>query len=139
MRMTERMLMPTRANMLNRYKADAVDTMSPAKAVVALYDRLVLDLDRAIAALSLDRFGDAHAHLVHAQDIVAELSLSLDVEQWPAGAALLEVYRWVHAELIAANVEKDAARIAACRELVSPLRDTWHEALGQTPAGGDAA
>jgi flagellar protein FliS len=125
--------------MLNRYKADAVDTMSPAKAVVALYNRLVLDLDRAVAALALAQFGDAHGHLVHAQDIVAELSLSLDVEQWPAGVALLEIYRWVHAELIAANVEKDAARISACRELVAPLRDAWHDALAQAPAGGDAA
>jgi flagellar protein FliS len=133
------MLMPTRANMLNRYKADAVDTMSPAKAVVALYNRLVLDLDRAVTALSLTQFGDAHGHLVHAQDIVAELSLSLDIEQWPEGVALLEVYRWVHAELIAANVEKDAARIAACRELVAPLRDAWHDALVHAPAGGDAA
>jgi flagellar protein FliS len=131
--------MPTRADLRNRYVSDSVDTMSPGKTIVALYDRLLLDLDRAVAALALDKYGDAHRHLVHAQDIVAELHLALDVSQWPAGVGLVEIYRWVHAELIAANVEKDAARIAACRELMAPLRDAWHEAAGLTPVTGDAA
>jgi len=43
-------------------------------------------------------------------------------------------------ELIGANVDKDAARVASCQTLVAPLRDAWSTALGAAanPAGDRA-
>jgi flagellar secretion chaperone FliS len=41
---------------------------------------------------------------------------------------LANLYLWLHGELIAANVAKDAARVAGARALIEPLRDAWHEA-----------
>jgi flagellar protein FliS len=137
---TERTPMATQATLRNRYVSASVETMSPGRAIVALYDRLVLDLDRAIAALTLDNVGTAHTELLHAQDIVAELHLALDLKQWPQGTGLAALYRFLHGELIVANVDKDPARVAACREIVVPLRDAWRQAAGVTPiGGGDAA
>ena len=98
-----------------------------------------IDLDRAVAALAIDNVAAAHRELVHAQEIVSELHLALDVDAWEAAAGLADLYRFVHAELIAANVEKDASRIAACRELMRPLRDAWNQIVNVTPAGDDAA
>jgi len=111
-----------------RYKSDAVETMSPARLVVALYDRLLLDLERGVAAIANDDTAAKHAALVHAQEIVSELHDSLDVETWPAGAHLAAIYAFLQRELVTANVEKDAARVVACHELVRPLRDAWSEA-----------
>jgi flagellar protein FliS len=125
--------------MLNQYVASSVDTMSPGRAIVALYDRMLIDLDRAVAALAIDNVAAAHRELVHAQEIVAELHLALDVEAWEAAAGLADLYRFVHAELIAANVEKDPSRIAACRELMRPLRDAWNQIVNVAPGGDEAA
>jgi flagellar protein FliS len=107
--------------------------------IVALYDRLILDLDRSVAAIeSNDMFG-AHTALMHAQEIVDELYTTLDLKQWPGGSQLLTLYRTIAAELIAANVGKDVVRIRGCRTLLAPLRDAWHEAAGIVTSEGAGA
>ena len=112
-----------------RYGADATATASPAKLVVMLYDRLSLDLTRGRQAqLDGDR-ETASNQLTHAQDIVAELLSSLDVDAWDGGANLASLYRWLLRELIAANVRMDPARTAACLSVVEPLREAWTQAL----------
>jgi flagellar protein FliS len=120
------------------YVSNSVETMSPGRMVVALYDRLVVDLERAEQAIAAADAATAHDCLLHAQSIVSELHDSLDVEQWPAGRRLKDVYVFLLFELVTANVEKDGTRVAACRTLVLPLRDAWYEAVGIVPtrAGG---
>ncbi len=64
-----------------------------------LYDRLVLDLARGRQAqLDGDREA-ANEQLGHAQDIVAELLSSLDVDAWEGGPGLASLYRWLLREL----------------------------------------
>ena len=115
----------------SRYLDDAVATASPAKLLTMLYDRLVLDLERAEAAQhDGDRAGGG-THLLHAQDIVSELTSTLDVDAWDGAPRLMSVYTYLLTELVGANVSGDPERTAACRELVEPLRDAWHEAADQ--------
>jgi flagellar protein FliS len=122
------------------YVSNSVDTMSPSHMIVALYDRLAVDLDRARQAIVDADPSTAHECLLHAQSIVSELHDSLDIEQWPAGRGLKDVYVFLLFELIGANVDKDAARVASCQALVAPLRDAWTTALGAAanPAGDRA-
>jgi len=119
------------------YVGNAVGTMSPGHMVVALYERLAVDLERAGQAIVDGDPATAHECLLHAQAIVSELHDSLDVEQWPAGRNLKDIYVFLLFELVTANVEKDAARVASCHALVVPLRDAWGSALGTatTPRG----
>ena len=111
-----------------RYAADSVGTASPARLLTMLYDRLVRDLTVAGAAITAGDVPTANDELLHAQAIVSELASSLDVDAWDGGPGLLQLYRFLQTELIAANVSKDAARVTACRDLVEPLRDAWHQA-----------
>ena len=113
-----------------QYLSDSVGTASPARLVTMLYDRLALDLLRAEQALAAASGGpgDASSALVHAQDIVTELLAALDVESWSGGPGLAGLYTFLLKELIAANVQRDADRVASCRRLVEPLREAWHEA-----------
>ena len=111
-----------------RYAADAVRTASPARLLTMLYDRLVRDLVMAHQAVTDADVAGAHGQLVHAQQIVLELRSSLDVTAWSGAPGLAALYDFLHQELVAANVHKDAGRIASCREIVEPLRDAWHEA-----------
>jgi flagellar protein FliS len=123
--------MTTHAALRNRYAEDTVLTMSPAKLVLALYDRLVRDLVEAEEAVTTRRIAEASDKLLHAQDVIMELHAGLKPELWSGGPGLANLYLWLHGELIAANVAKDAGRIAGARQLVEPLRDAWHEAARQ--------
>lgn len=111
-----------------RYAADSVGTASPARLLTMLYDRLVRDLTLAEAAIAARDQQAAHNELLHAQAIIDELRSSLDVDAWDGGPGLAQLYAFLHAELVTANVAKDAARVAACRDLVEPLREAWHQA-----------
>lgn len=144
----------TAPHLRDRYLQDSISTASPGKLLLMLYDRLVLDLMQAEEALRataarpsgerptadevLRRSGErerAHERLTHAQEIIVELRASLDVEAWSGAPGLADLYSFLLTELIGANVARDADRVAACRALVEPLRDAWHEAAVAAVAG----
>lgn len=112
------------------YRSASVETMSPGRLLVALYDRLLLDLERAVQAIVAEDPATSHELLVHAQDIVDELANTLNVEVWPPGEQLASLYEWVTKELVEANVSKDASRVVVCHDLLLPLRNAWLEAAG---------
>ncbi|HEX8498406.1 MAG TPA: flagellar export chaperone FliS [Actinomycetales bacterium] len=112
-----------------RYSSQSIGTTSsPARLLVLLYDRLVLDLSRAHQAqLDGDR-ESASTNIVHAQDIVAELLSTLDVDAWDGGPQLARLYTWLMGEMIRANVSMDATKTLACREICDSLRQAWAQA-----------
>ena len=112
----------------NRYASGSVTTASPSRLLVMLYDRLVLDLVAAERAVQERKLADVNNALQHAQQIVLELRISLDTDAWSGGPSLEALYTFLHGELITANIEKSAARIVSCREIVEPLRDAWRQA-----------
>lgn len=126
--------MATTAAVRQRYVTETVQTLAPGRLVVMLYDRLVLDLERAEAAAAAGDIEGAHSALVHAQDIVSELHDSLDTERWAPAQQLELLYRFLLDELVTANLRKDPARIATCRRIVEPLREAWSEAAGMGAA-----
>ena len=121
------------------YVSNSVDSMSPGRTIVALYERLTVDLIRGEQAISDGDPSTAHECLLHAQAIVTELHDSLDAEKWPAARGLKDIYVYLLFELVTANVDKDAARVAACHTLVEPLRDAWNEVAGIVTSPGGVA
>jgi flagellar protein FliS len=123
----------------SRYLTDSVSTASPARLLVMLYDRLVLDLAHAETAL---RGGDretASTRVQHAQEIILELRASLDLTVWDGAANLAAIYDFLLTELIGANVAGDAGRIAVTKTLVEPLAEAWREAASMTTSAAGAA
>ena len=119
------------ASLRDRYVQDAVSTASPATLLIMLYDRLVLDLLRAEAALRESKRDAANEQLTHAQDIVTELANTLDVNAWEGARQLMSLYAFLGTSLVEANVQGDADKVVACRELVEPLQDAWQQAARQ--------
>lgn len=122
-----------------RYLADSITTASPARLLVMLYDRLVLDITQGADAIRGGDRSGASEKLIHAQDIISELLATLDLTAWDGAANVAALYRWMLSELVQANIKQDAARADACRELASELRDAWREAAmaaGGAPATG---
>jgi flagellar protein FliS len=122
-------------NLRDRYLQDSVNTASPAKLLLMLYDRLILDLMQSEEALKNERREEAHEKITHAQEIVIELRVSLDVEAWSGAPGLANLYGFALTELIGANIARDPARVASIRGLFEPLRDAWREAAAAAVAG----
>src|SRR4051812_35956221 len=119
-----------------RFLADAVATASPGQLLVMLYDRLVLDLMHAEGAIKAGNREAASSRLVHAQDILAELRGTLGLTAWNGADDLPHLYGDLQVELINANLRRGVDKVAACRGIIEPLRDTWREALASTQLAG---
>lgn len=108
------------------YRDHAVTTASPSRVVVLIFERLTLDMDRAIAAI---RAGDhPHVHLVHAQELLTALIDALDTNAWEHAPQLAGIYTHVHRSLVTANIQKDEGEIQRCLELITPLKEAWTQA-----------
>lgn len=112
----------------NAYMGQMVDTASPAKLLVMLFDRLVLDVRRAVDCQADDRPLEASPHLIHAQEILVELQSSLRIDLWEGAAQLASIYGWLHQQLVRANVSRDVAVTQDCLKIIEPLAETWREA-----------
>jgi flagellar protein FliS len=111
-----------------RYVTDATETVSQERLLVMLYDRLAADLNISAAAIASGDHAAAGKRLGNAISIILELQATLNVEIWSGGQALHDIYTWLISELMKARIRGEAERVAACVELVTPLRDAWHEA-----------
>ena len=110
------------------YLSATVQTASPQQLLLLLLDRLVLDVRRGLAAQESGDRQASHRHLLHAQDIVAELRVTLDVDAWEGAPQLARLYDFLLAELIRANTSGAPATTAGCLELCIALADTWRAA-----------
>lgn len=110
------------------YQNSAVQTASPQKLLVMLYDRLLLDMKRAEEAAHSGNHEEASRQLLHAQDIVTELSSTLRVDAWEGGERLAALYDFLRLSLVKANINRDPELTATCHALVAPLADAWREA-----------
>ncbi|CAM3442076.1 flagellar export chaperone FliS [Nocardioides dubius] len=122
----------------NTYLSSSIGTASPGRLLVMLCDRMVLDIERALGLQEGAEFTDAHHHLVHAQDVVSELSSSLRVDLWEGAAALQALYSHLHTQLVQANIHRDVEATRHCLALARDLATTWRQAAtatGQAVAG----
>lgn len=117
------------------YQRIQAETASPAELILRLYDALMRDLTRADRALQLNApLEEAHAPLVHAQDIMIELLASLDMSAGDLAQQLADLYQYMYQRLVHANVQKDGAAVQEVRRLLLPIREAWSQAALAAPA-----
>lgn len=116
------------ANARATYMDASVSTASPARLLVMLYERLVLDVQRGLDAQRAGQRQEVNNQLVHAQEIVMELRASLKVTEWEGGPGMASIYEWLHTQLVKANVTNDTAVTEICLSIVTELADTWRGA-----------
>ena len=110
------------------YQGNAIATASPARLLVMLFERLVLDAERGQVALLSGAREEANQQLVHAQAIVTELQSTLNVDAMPAGQELLALYDYLQRLFVKANVSQDQIAAAEAVRLSRHLCDTWRQA-----------
>lgn len=122
------MTVTTNNRALNAFQREAILSASPARLLVMLYDRLMLDLARAESAQVAGAWEEAGKQLLHAQDIIAELAGSLEVSAWDGGEKLLGIYNYAGTAMMNANIYRNVELTRECSALLEPLRQSWHDA-----------
>jgi len=113
----------------NAYTRGGVATAAPPQLLVMLWDRIVLDVERALRAQLKADWEEAHHQLLHAQACYTELLSSLDTEGWEAGPQLASLYDYLNRRLVVANVQRDQRATKEVLAHSRALRDTWHQAV----------
>jgi len=115
-------------NPLKAYKETNIRTASQGKLIVMLYDEAIRQLTLAIQELGKQsrKLDIVHNAVVKAQDVITELTASLDFEKGGEIAKnLLGLYLFFNRQLMEANVRKDAKPMEDVRKLLGELREAW--------------
>lgn len=120
------------------YQRTQVDTASPAKLVVMLYDGAIRFLKQGQAAMQRGDREEQNHCLIRAQRIIAELASSLDMEAGGEIATnLMALYQFMHEQLVIANLQDDVNMVQKVREMLESLREAWAQvevAVRESPA-----
>lgn len=119
------------ANPYLQYQKTTIDTATPERLLIQLYDGLIRFLHQAEQAIDANASAQAHNHLVRAQDILVELMSTLNMDAGPIAQQLMLLYDYAHRRLVEANLRKDGVQVAEVRGLMETLRDGWVQAALQ--------
>ena len=126
----------TQFNPHAQYLRTAVETATPTRLVVMLYDGAIRFLSQAMTAMQAGQYEDQSRFIGKAQDIIAHLHAHLDYE---AGGAvsrqLATVYAPMFDMLTYANAKDDCERVEKVLSALRELREAWVEVDRQCQAG----
>lgn len=133
-------------NPLTAYRETRVKTASPGQLVVMLYDEAVKQCDIALEIFEKDPkkhpqyIEGAHKALSKVQDIITELTASLDFDAGGEIAQnLFALYLYFNRELLAVDIDKDGTKLRVVRNMISELRGAWATAATQAVGTGSQA
>jgi flagellar protein FliS len=107
-----------------KYMATSVQTASPERLLIMLYEGLLKSLRISISALEQKDLATAHRELTRSQDIVRELQSSLRME-FEISHALSALYDYFYRRLVDANVRKDPQPVVEILPRVEELHEAW--------------
>jgi flagellar secretion chaperone FliS len=131
---------------MNQYQNNQVQTASPEKILIMLYDGAIRFTRQAMLAIDAGNKSVQGEKISRVIAIVSEFSNTLDHEIGGEIATELDaLYTFMIRELTQANLKGDRKALETVDELLSGLRETWVEAAKiyasekQTPPTSDSA
>lgn len=110
------------------YQKNAVQTASPAKLTLMLYDGAVKFTNIAIEAIEAGDIEKAHNNIVKAQNIIVEFRSTLDMK-YPVAKDFDVVYDYIYRRLVEANMKKDKDILVEALKHIKTMQDTWREVM----------
>jgi flagellar protein FliS len=108
------------------YKKMQIETADPATLILMLYDRAIVLLDKAKNEIIEKQYEEKGYSLTKANEIIAELAGSLDMEKGgEIATSLSRLYNFVMREIIDADTNLNTNAIDNARRIVSELRESW--------------
>lgn len=121
----------------NVYKQQQILTATPEQLILMLYNGCIKFINESAAAMNNNDVEKAHNACIRAQDIVAELVASLNME-YPISHELATLYEYVSHELITANLKKETEHLDNAKMVITNIREGWIEAMKTARAQGAA-
>ena len=124
------------SNAVSTYRETKVKTASQGQLIIMLYDAAIKNLDQALELLGSNVEGKKSPNniekiskaILKTQEIITELSVSLDFEQGGEIAQnLFALYTWFNRELVEANISQNTTRVMIVRNFVNELKNAWAE------------
>ena len=119
-------------NPYNQYKQTSIETASPVKLLLMLFDGAIKFLHQAIEAIENKDIEKANVYLWKTTEIVQELIISLDMNI-DIAHNLYNLYDYFYRRLLEANMRKDRAIAEEVLQFMQEFRETWAKAAA---AGG---
>ncbi len=111
-------------NPYDKYKEQAVMTMTPGEMVVRLFEEVINQMNRAIISIEENNLSAANSSLQKSQRIINHLRATLD-NRYEISAPLRQLYDFFLEQIIKANVRKDIVPLQETLPLVEELKDAF--------------
>ncbi len=110
------------------YRRAATQQASVVGLVIALYDTMAGDLQRAVAAMQRKDIEDRTRQLKHGFTVLTQLDSLLDAERGGQAAVnLRRFYGYLREEMLRAQFTQEASLLERASALVLDVRGAWQE------------
>jgi flagellar secretion chaperone FliS len=117
---------------LGAYKKTSVETASKEQILLMLYQAAIKNCKKAIEAIEQKNLAKKGEFIGKMQDIIVELSNSLDFEVGGEVAKeLASLYDYILYSSTQANIKIDKSHLEGCLRVLNTLYDGWTEAVKQ--------
>lgn len=113
------------------YQKNSVQTASPAKIILMLYDGAIKFCHIAQEALDANDIEKTNLNLQKAQKIIVQLRVSLDTK-YSVSQEFDRVYDYIYRRLVEANMKKDREILDEALKHIKTMRETWMEVMKKT-------
>jgi len=114
------------------YLKTDIETASPLKQVVMLYDKAIVCLKDAINNIQEGDIKSKINNINRATEIILALNSSLDMEQGKEIAKdLRDLYEFSYSKILEAHAKNDIKLLEDIIEILNTLRSAWEELLSK--------
>lgn len=111
-----------------QYQRNAIQTASPAKLTLMLFDGAIKFSNIAIEGIEEGNIEKAHNNIIKVQKIIVEFRATLDFK-YPVAQEFDKVYDYIYRRLVEANMKKDKEIMEEALRHIRTMRDTWKEVM----------
>ena len=122
-------------NPYNQYKKQSVNTSTPEKLLIMLFDGAIRFSGQARLAIGEKDFAKANTYLCKCQDIISEFMNTLNMD-YPISKDLYQLYEYIHHQYVQGNIHKDIKYLDEGEKYLRELRETWVQASKLAKATG---
>lgn len=115
---------------LKQYQRNEVETATPEKILILLYDGAIQFLNKAKIAMDQKNIPEIHNNIIGCENIILEFINTVDVENGGDFAIRIKaLYEYFYNTLVQANLKKDVTKIDEVLHHLIELRATWKQAI----------
>ena len=115
---------------LKQYKKSQVETATPEKILILLYDGAIQYLNKAKLAIAENNIEQIHHNIIGCENIIIEFMETLNMKEGGSLAQnLYRLYDYLYNTLVSANINKNEKQVDEVLGHLKGLRETWQKAI----------